>query len=199
MKNIIELEYRAEVKKNNFIKILNFLRKNGRQISKTKRLSVMFFGKKSIKNFDVRVRITNGDSEIVIKKGGLHAHNRTEQSQKINKNQFMGMVGLMSLFDFEIKVGEREAYNFSFKNNVVISLVKAGNIAYLEFEKITDKKQIKKDGEILLNLIKKMNVSRIRTKEEFNLLCNKLSRDVDWKFNQTDEHYKKLEKILLNY
>lgn len=196
MQKNIELELRAEVFKSDFNNVLNNLKKQGNLISKTKRLSVMFFGEFNNNCFDIRVRITNNESEIVIKKGELHSKNRAEYSQKINKEQFVGMVKLISKFGFRSKVGERETFNFQFPNQIIVSLVKAGDLSYLEIEKMTNEDNIKKDKEILYNLAKDLKINIIEDKEKFNTFCKRLDKTVDWEFRDDDNCYKRLKKLL---
>ena len=198
LKNI-ELELRAEILKENFEPILKKLNQEGILISKTNRLSVMFFGNCENNYFDIRVRITNGKSEIAIKKGCLHSYNRTEFSRKIPNGQFIDMVKIMSQFGFNSKVGERKSFNFRFPDNVIISLVKAGNLSYLEIEKMADKASQKKDKEKLEDLAKKLNVEIIRDKEKFGNFCERLSKTVDWKFAGTESDYDRLEILLVKY
>ena len=79
----IELELRAEISKNKYFKLLNKLKNGAKLISRTKRLSVMYFGQINDYSFDIRVRITNGKPEVAIKKGALHAHDRLETIKSI--------------------------------------------------------------------------------------------------------------------
>ena len=90
LKNI-ECEIRADITKD-YEKILKNLYKSKKIISKTKRLSVMFFGKTDKGEIDVRVRITNGQAEIAVKKGFLHTFGRVEIINRINKSEFINYV-----------------------------------------------------------------------------------------------------------
>lgn len=196
----IELELRAEISKQSFIKVLNKFKKAGKLISKTKRLSVMYFGKIGKSNIDVRVRITNGKSEVVVKRGDFHSHNRTEISQLINKSQFIGMVKLMTQLGFtDMKVGERETYNFDFRNGIIISLVKAGGISYVEVEKMTSKLKQKNDKNELVNLAQTLQINLFKNKKEFIDLCHRLTETCDWRFNNSSDNYRKLEHLLVKY
>ena len=81
MENNIELELRAEVSLDQFEELLTDLNKGQKLLSHTKRLSVIFLGAINQANFDIRVRISsNGETELVVKKGDYHAHNRVEYS-----------------------------------------------------------------------------------------------------------------------
>ncbi len=64
----IELELRTEILKNTYNRLLTKLKKNKKLDSHTKRLSVMCFGNINKSTLDIRIRITNDKSEVVIKK-----------------------------------------------------------------------------------------------------------------------------------
>jgi len=195
LKNI-ELELRGEVLKKNFDAIFNKLQKRGKFISETNRLSVMFFSGSKNNCLDIRVRITNGESEVVIKKGDLHSYNRTEFSQKISIGQFIKTIKILSQLEFNSKVGERKTFNFKFQKNIIISLIKAGDLSYLEIEKMTNKLNQERDKKQLNNLANTLGIKIIKNKEKFNNFCKKLNDSVDWKFNGTEKEYKKLKSLL---
>ena len=200
MTNNIELELRAEVTLNHFEKLLASLKQKSKQISHTKRLSVMFLGKINKSNFDMRVRIdSNGKAEFVTKKGDFHAHNRTENSQEITKNQFMGIVKILSLFKFSSKITERENFVFDLENEISLVLVKAGSIAYVEIEKMSNSKNLKNNKLELLQIIKDLDLKLIKNDKEFNKLCNRLTKHSDWVFNGSKQHMEKLISMLASY
>ena len=195
LKNI-ELELRAEILKKDFVAIFDKLKKKGNLISETDRLSVMFFGDYKDSCLDIRVRITNGESEIAIKKGNFYSCNRTEFSQKIPNEQFINMVKIMSRLGFDSKVGERKTFNFQFPDEIIISLAKAKNLSYLEIEKMTDKLNQNRDKEKLYGVAKDLDVKIIKNKEKFDNFCERLSGTIDWKFMNTEDCYSKLRNLL---
>jgi len=192
----IELELRAEVLKEDFNASLQKLKKIGKLISETNRLSVMFFGNSNNNIFDLRIRITNGEPEIVIKTGDWHSSDRKEYSQNISPEQFMGMVNIISQFGFDSKVGERKTYNFEFPDKIIVSLVRAGNLSYLEIEKMTDEINQKNDKKELRDIAKKLNVELIEDKERFDNFCARLLKTGDWKFNNSNDDCGKLKSLL---
>ena len=109
------------------------------------------------------------------------------------------MVKLCHLFDFDAEIGERETYNFSFPNKIIISLVRAGDISYMEIEKMSSSKDTQKNFELLTKFARNFDVEIINTAKEFNTLCNKLSKNVDWKFYGKEKDYAKLEGLLKKY
>lgn len=195
----IELELRAKINKSSYNRIFKRLKREAKLISHTSRLAAMFFGKVNKNEFDIRIRITDGKSEIVVKKGNLHAHNRTEAVCPINKSQFIQMVRLFDLFDFKAKVSERETYNFNLGNKIIFSLVKAGPFYYLEIEKMTSHKDLKKNKKILIDILKGYNIKPITRRKEYDDLCNKLTKHFDWEFKGSRQDYNKLKKLLSMY
>jgi len=195
----VELELRAEVKRDEFNKLLSRLKKEYKLISHTKRLSVMYFGKISGVSIDIRVRITNGRAEVVVKKGALHAHDRIELSQPIDKDQFIGMTRLYSLFGFQAEVAERETYNFALGRGVIFSLVKAGKIAYVEVEKMSSILDVEKNKQQLLKILAVFNLKPILKQKEFDGLCKRLSKYSDWLFTGSKRDLGRLQKLLIKY
>lgn len=200
MENNIELELRAEVSLDQLDALLSNLKKKQKLLSHTKRLSVMFLGVINQANFDIRVRInSNGKTELVVKKGDYHVHNRVEFSQEIKKNQFIDIVKIFSLFGFQAKVTERENFAFDLGNNTDMVLVKAGSIAYVEIEKMSHEKNIDENKNELLRIINSFNLKLIDNGDEFNELCDRLTKYCDWVFDGTASHIEKLETMLKSY
>ena len=193
MKNI-ELEIRAEVgeAENLFAQ----LKEEYELISHTERLSVMFFGETDAGKFDIRVRVTNGNSEVVVKKGGFHVDDRIEEEQNIHPDQFTGFVRQFTLLEFFAEVAARETYNFLVNEDVTLSLVQAGDIAYVEIEKMTNEDRIAADRKELYEIAQTHELDIIENKEDFEDLCDRLSEKCDWEFSGTDADYKKLSKAL---
>lgn len=200
MENNIELELRAEVSLDQLEGLLTDLNKSQKLLSHTKRFSVMFLGTINQVNFDIRVRTSSdGETELVVKRGDYHAHNRVESSQKIKKDQFIGIVKIFSLFGFQSKVTERDNFVFGLGNNTTMVLVKAGSIAYVEIEKMSHEKNIDKNKAELLSIINSFNLKLIDNGDEFNELCDRLTRYCDWVFDGTASHVEKLEAMLKSY
>lgn len=195
----IEMELRAEVSSRRFNDLLKQLNWQSKLISHTKRLSAMFLGEINKSNFDIRVRINSDKkAEVVIKKGDFHTHDRLESSQEINKDQFIGIVKIFSLFSFKSKITERENFIFDFGDNICLTMVKAGDIFYVEIEKMSNEKEKEENKEKLLKIFSDLNLKPIK-EEEFNDLCNRLSNDSDWAFDFSEKHFKKLNDLLLDY
>jgi hypothetical protein len=195
--NDIELEYRSEVNVSDFEMIKSKLEETGKLKSHVKRLSFMSFGKLEDKTIDVRVRITNDDAEVVVKRGSFHGHNRIEFSQKISKDQLLGFSKLFFLiFEGDCLVGGRETYNYIFNESMTVSLVRTEHIAYLEFEKISSKEKEESDKKEVLDLMKKFDL-KVMDEDGFKDICKRLqTTGADWKFSGSDADFARLEELI---
>jgi len=195
----IELELRAEIHPQNYHNFKKRIESLATLHSHTKRLSVMLFGKTKNRKIDIRVRTTNGVCEIVIKTGSFGSHDRIEISQGINKEQFVGMVKIFSQLGFAAEVGERETFNYSLPNNITISLVSAGDISYIEIEKMSSRADLDKNKKQLEEISDRLSLKLLQNEKEFNELCKRLSRRIDWPFLGTKKDYLKLSKLFGRY
>ncbi len=194
----IELEVRAEVRLKDQEVLLAHLHRHGKLINRTRRCSVMFFGHAAGNPVDLRVRVTNGKAEVVVKKGALHAPNRVEFSQPVSKTDVVGLSKVFSLMGYEAKVGERVTANFDFGKDTIVSLAKADKIAYLEVERMTDKKHYEHDKRDVLGVLGELGYKPLM-KAEFEDLCHRLTRRVDWKFKGSERDLKRLKGIIRRY
>lgn len=200
VENNIEVELRAEISLKQLDELLDRLKEKNKLLSQTKRLSVMFLGNVNQANFDIRVRISSsGNAELVLKKGDFHAHDRVELSQNIKKDQFIGIVKAFSLFGFQSKITERENFVFDLEDDITIALVKAGSIAYVEVEKMSDNKKADGVKKRLLKIFEDLQLKSIDNGGEFNELCDRLTQYSDWIFDGSTGDIEKLKKMMVFY
>ncbi len=195
----IELELRAEILLKERDGFHEHLEKLGMLHSHTKRLSVMYFGTLGSKKIDIRTRVTNGECEVVVKSGSFGAHDRVEVTQPISSEQFLGFVKIFAQFDFIAKVGEREIFNYILPDNITVSLVFAGMIAYIELEKMSSSGNQEENINQLRKVADRLGLHLLKSEKEFDKLCNRLDEEVDWPFHGSKEEYAKLSKLLNNY
>lgn len=195
----IELELRCEIPYRQFTKVLNHLRRHGQFLKHTQRLSVMCFGKVGDNKLDVRIRTTKQRAEVVMKKGHWHAHNRTEVIQRISPNQFLGMTRIFAELDFDMKVGERETYDFGFPGGIDITLGRGGKIVYLEVEKQTTSARLLRDKKELVALARALNLPPFLSSKQFYALCHRLTKHVDRYFHNKPADYRRLASQLKKY
>lgn len=196
---LIELEIRAEVLPGDREDLKGKLEARAKSRSQTRRLSVMYFGSVGTKKIDVRVRVTNGKCEMVVKSGLFGSHDRIEIAQKINPAQFLGMVRIFAQFGFTMEVGERETLNYELPDDVMVALVSAGPIAYVELEKMSSKSSADQNTKQLKNLADQLGLRLLSSEAEFDALCKRLAEGVDWPFHDTDGEYTKLTDLFQHY
>ena len=202
----IELEFRAVVPIRLYNKLHRQLHQRYTHKRTTRRLSVMFFGKVENEQVDIRVRITNGDAEVVVKRGRFGAHNRTEKSVPIKTNQFLEFVRFFVACGFTQtqhpgyipKVAERFTHDFSDGKGTVLSLVRAGSIVYLEVERMSTILQVPVNKQKVLKHLQDLKLKPINDKQ-FVTLCKKLSKQEDWTFRGTPNQHRRLAKLLREY
>mgnify|MGYP001558621954 FL=1 len=163
-------------------------------------MSVLFLGSIGENKYDIRVRINSDKySEVVVKCGDFHAHNRTEIIQPIDPKQFIGFIKIFWTFGFNSKVMKRETKRFfSKEEQYEVALVSAKNISYIEIEKvleIEDEKRVNFESDKLKVILNNFGLTPIG-KEQFDDLCRRLTSKVDWVFSGSDEDYVRLESEL---
>lgn len=193
-----ELELRAEILLQDKKLLKRKLTELGTLHSQTERLSVMYFGSVGTKKIDIRVRITNGECEVVVKSGSFGSPDRTEVAQKIDIAHFLSMVKIFAQLGFSMEVGERETFNYKIPGEIIVSLVSAGPIAYVELEKMSSRSNLDQNKKQLKELSDTLELQLLNEKE-FDSLCERLAEKVDWSFHGTDEEYRKLEKLINRY
>ena len=195
--NNIEVEIRAEVPSSDFANLFEKLKKSAKFLSHTKRVSVIFLGKVKGEYLDFRVRIdSERKAELVLKKGDFHAQDRIEVSQKINDDQFIGFVKILSLLELKSKVTERENFIFDLGDGITLVLVKAHTIAYIEIEKMSNEYTAKKNKDELKRVLNKLGLKIIKNSKEFNNLCDRLTKLSDWVFVNTKDNIGRLTEMI---
>jgi len=133
---------------------------------------------------------------MVVKSGSFGSHDRIEMAQKINPDQFLGMTKILSQFGFVMKIGERETINYVLPDEIMVSLVSAGPISYIEFEKMSSSSCVEKNYKQLKKLVEQLKIRLLKSEEEFDVLCKRLDETVDWSFFGTSEEYARLIEIV---
>lgn len=193
-----ELELRAEISPQNKESLKKKLMELGALHSQTERLSVMYFGSVGIKKIDIRVRITNGECEVVVKSGSFGSHDRIEVAQKIDATHLLGMVKIFAQFGFAMEIGERETFNYKLPGEILVSLVSAGPIVYVELEKMSSRSDLDQNRRQLKELSDSLELQLLDEKE-FDSLCDRLAEKIDWPFHGNDEEYKRLAELINRY
>ncbi|MDQ5950702.1 MAG: hypothetical protein QG585_644 [Patescibacteria group bacterium] len=199
-KKNIEVELRSEIKKEEFSNLIKILKNNrqSRFLLSDRRISLLFIKENKKHTYDIRLRTTKNKTELAIKLGHLHSHNRKEIIIPILKKSFIDYVQLLHLLEKNSKVIEREYHVFKLKN-IILTIVNANPIYYVEGEIMSEKSEINKNKILIENLFKTLKITPIKNNKYFKDLCDRLSKETDWKFNGTEKDYNRLEKLIKKY
>lgn len=195
MSHPIELELRGELRPTEVAHIRSLLLEAGfKHRDTTKRTMLMSFGRigriaedndanMPDQETDIRCRITNGQAEIVVKLGGVHAHNRQEISIPISSNQLGDFARVVGAFNMLHKVGSRTTKNFV-RGEVVVSIIfnKSG-LTYIELEKMSDETRAEVDRQELTQLAHELGITLWPGREAFMEFCTRVTKQDDWLFH----------------
>lgn len=176
----IEIEFRGPLTKVGFRKLLGFLKKNGKFVKKTKRKTFVFFT--NDKTVDLKVRTTDGQSEIVVKKGFWGARKREEIVLPIKTKLVEVAQELVAALGYkEGVIALRESQIFVYQG-VEFSLVKfPKNYSFYEAE-FAGGQSIKDPEAHVERILKSLELEIWSEKENYDFLmfCNQ----------KIDKHFK---------
>lgn len=136
-----EIEYRARLTEEQSQEIAKKLEKQFGKPKEKKRFSFMAFGETKTCTFDIRIRITNGEAEMVYKIGAFHASDRVEIPQVITPEQMPGLIRQVAQLTDDTKLGHRRSLVFfDQEQNIEYAIVEAAPVYYLEVEKLVSAK-----------------------------------------------------------
>jgi hypothetical protein len=169
----IEIEFRGPLTKNEFKKLLNFLKREAEFVKRMERKTFVFFNKD--KTLDLKVRITDGVPEIVLKKGFAGARRREEIIIPLKTDSTEEAVKIFSLLGHNKGIiAIRDNYIFNYKN-IEFALVKCpNNYCFYEAELINSK-VIKNPEKHIKEVLKSLDLKVWSEKEvyDFMMYCKK--------------------------
>ncbi len=169
----IEIEFRGPLEKNEFLKLLSFLKKEAEFVKRMKRKTFVFGSKD--KTLDLKVRTTDGVPEIVLKKGFAAARRREEIIIPLKTDSTKEAVRIFSLLGHNKGIiAIRDNYIFNYKN-IEFTLVKCPNgYCFYEAELINNKK-IKNPEKHIKEVLKSLSLRVWSEKEvyKFFMYCKK--------------------------
>jgi adenylate cyclase class IV len=196
MTHPIELEVRAEIQVQETEEVAARLIQAGFVVQNVAhRTMLMSFGRigriaededQGTAETDIRCRMTNGQAEVVVKIGGVHAYDRKEISTPIKVEMlpaFARVVGALNMFH---KVGSRMTTNYV-REHITASIVSSpSGLAYLELEKMSDETHTENDRRELTALAETLGVTLLPDREAFMDLCTRLTKRDDWAFHGSE-------------
>ena len=146
----IEVEYRGVLTKKKFDELNNYLKKSGNYIKEKDRFSVIYFprGKERLKvsksPLDLRVRITNKKSELVLKYGRSSGNDaRKEFSFPIDSEKFEEIIEFLKILGFYYGVLQATKTYIYIYQDIEFALVDVPGFGYyFEAEILADMKSV---------------------------------------------------------
>lgn len=181
----IEIEIRGPLSKKEFNNLVKLFENKGKKISKKDRILIDYstFQKGGIKNRkkDIRLRVTNGIPEIVVKVGEWGGtEQRKELSVFTRPGEFDILVEIFGELGFVkgmLCVRKSKVYEYK---DIEFALVEVpGHSYYYEAEKMANKKEnADKMIKEIQNICKNLNLEMFNKKEFFKYI-NKLNKEVN--------------------
>lgn len=204
----IEVEHRGHLTQKQFRELSKFLKKNGKFLGEKDRFSVIYFAHGEKENFnlnqdnpiDLRVRITNKKTELVLKYGKWGGRDtRKEFIFSVGYEKFEELVEFLHILGFYY--GGLQATNtrvYVYKN-VEIALVKVPNWGYyFEAEIVTNPRLVKADDKKIISVCKELGLS-VLNDEEFCKLCESLNNRPGFRFNFKKQKFSDIKKRFIDY
>jgi len=202
----IEVEHRGRLNEEQFNKLANFLDKNGKFLGEKDRFSVIYSprGNETFKfnrNLaDLKVRITNKKTELVLKYGKLSGKDaRKEFLFSIDSKKFEEMTEFLMILGFYSGVLQAtKTYLYLYKG-VEFALVKVPNWGYyFEAEITIDNRYIKKANKKIALVCQEFNLNVLNSRNFYKLLEG-LNERPGFRFNFKKEKFSDIKKRFINY
>ena len=171
----IEIELRGPLTKNKYQKLLGFLKKEGQFVKELERKTFLF--DISDQTLDLKVRTTNGLSEIVLKKGFWGARKREEIILPIETKLVDEAVKLFALLGYNKGgIAIRDSHIFNYKN-IEFAVVRCPKGVYYYEAEFLANKNIKNPEKHIENILNELDLKIWSDKEFLNFLkvCNKIN------------------------
>ena len=191
MKNL-EVEIRGPLTKQKFIQMKQYLSQKAKFIKNYKRLSLMYFSKKIPKNvnqiknekIDLRIRITDGHPELMLKYGNWSGSDiREESAINIQKNQLRIAIKVLKYLGWHIVVAYGTVSYIYFYKNIEFKLVEIKDYGFFyEAEILTNKMNTEKAMKNIQHVINTMGLKEFKT-GEFEKQCNDINNQPKFQFN----------------
>lgn len=202
----IEVEYRGVLTKKKFNELNVFLGKNGKFIGEKDRLSLIYFprGKESSKisksPTDLRLRITNKKTELVLKYGKSSGNDaRKEFSFPMESEQFEEMTEFLFILGYYYGVLQAtKSYLYMYKG-IEFTLVEVPGFGYyFEAEILTDSKSVKNADKKIMSVCDELGLSVLNDRDFWKFLED-LSDRPGFRFNLKKKRFSDIKKRFIGY
>jgi predicted adenylyl cyclase CyaB len=204
----IEVEHRGLLTEKKFAELDKFLKKNGKFIGEKDRFSLIYFDHGEKPNFnlqkdnpiDLRLRITNKKSELVLKHGKWSGKDaRKEFFFPIESKKFEEMAELLQILGFYyggLQATKTRVYKYK---GIEFALVKVpGWGYYFEAEILTDQNRADIADKKVEAICKELGLE-VLNDEDFYNLCTELNNRTGFTFNLKEEKFSDIKKRFKNY
>jgi predicted adenylyl cyclase CyaB len=199
----IEVEVRGLLTKEKYDLINSFLQENGQFVVKNDRFMVIFsdmtvLNSGTDKADDIRIRITNGCPEIIIKKGKWGATEaREEISVKVQKGEFVNLVKTMAALGYKNgMLAERKSIIYKYRD-VEFSLVEVpGHSWYFEGEIMVENEELLEESKKkIMNVCNSLDLE-IFSDDDFYDYVDRLDKEANTNYDFERDGVKVFEKFL---
>lgn len=206
MKNNIEVEHRGILTKEKFDKLIKFFREEAKFIKEKDRFSVIYFPRGKVRSkvpkspLDLRIRITNKKSEIVLKSGKSSGSDaRKEFSFSLDSSQFEEATEFLFILGFYYgTLQATKTYVYMYKD-IEFAVVHAPAFGYyFEAEILTDKKSIKSANKKIISITKELDLN-VLSERDFYKWLEYLGSNPKFRFNFKKDKFSDIKNRFLEY
>ncbi len=202
----IEVEYRGVLTKEKFQKLSAFLKEKGEFIKEKDRFSVIYFprGKERLKvsksPLDLRVRITDKKSELVLKYGRSSGNDaRKEFLFPVESEKFEEVTEFLKIVGFYYGVLQATKTYVYMYEDIEFTLVEVpGWGYYFEAEILTESDAIKSANKKIKSVCGEFGLDILNDKDFYKLLED-LSNRPGFRFNFKKEAFSDIKKRFIAY
>lgn len=202
----VEVEHRGLLTEEKFKGLNKFLKENGKFLEEKDRFSVIYSprGKESLKlhrdPIDLKLRITNKKSELVLKYGKWSGNDaRKEFSFPVDSKKFEEMIEFLQIIGFYYGVLQATKTHLYMYKGVEFAVVKVPNWGhYFEAEIATNLDSIKNANKRIAEVCKELDL-RILNDKDFCKLLKELNERSGFRFNFKKQEFSDIKKKFANY
>lgn len=159
---MIEVEFRSFISKEQYVRLLEFFKREGKLISEDEQESWYFEAP-----VDVRIQRSTTGAKIWAKRGVVHDEAREEVEIPIQPKEFDRVAQLFSWLNYPISIKWfRHRFTFNWNEITVTIDSTKGYGDIIELEKMSDEQNVEKTKNLLTEAFKQLNVP-ITPREEF--------------------------------
>lgn len=202
----IEVEHRGLLSKKKFNDLNNFFKKNGSFVEEKDRFSLIYFPRgKEISNIskspiDLRLRITNKKSELILKYGKSSGNDaREEFSFPIESKKFEEATRFLFILGYYYGVLQATKTYIYIYQGIEFALVDVPCFGYyFEAEIITNLTSVKSADKKITSVCQDLSLSILNDKDFWKLL-EELSNRPGFKFNFKRQKFTSIKKRFIGY